>query len=166
MTQADPHSPPVAMTFTVNGRAVSLAMRPDITLADMLRDELQLTGTKIGCASGECGACTVIVDGAAMPACITPALLVQGAAIQTVEGLTAQNDTGKDDLHPLQRAFIDNGAFQCGFCTAGMLMSATALLQRNPHPDEAAIRTALQGNICRCTGYVQILEAIRAVAAP
>lgn len=165
MTQADPHSRSTAMSFTVNGRAVSLMARPDITLADMLRDELQLTGTKIGCASGECGACTVIVDGAAMTACITPALLVQGAAIQTVEGLAVSDDAGREALHPLQRAFIDNGAFQCGFCTAGMLMSATALLQQNPHPSEAEIRTALQGNICRCTGYVQILQAIREVAA-
>ncbi|MBX3454689.1 (2Fe-2S)-binding protein [Ferrovibrio sp.] len=159
MKQPAPDNAATVMAFTVNGRDVSLSVRADITLAELLRDQLALTGTKIGCGSGECGACTVIVDGAAVPACITPALLVQGADIQTVEGLAIE-----DALHPLQRAFIDNGAFQCGFCTAGMLMSATALLKQNPHPSEADIRMALQGNICRCTGYVQILKAVQEAA--
>ena len=132
----------------------------------MLREDVGLTGTKRGCDDGDCGACTVLVDGAPITSCMMLAVDAQGKAITTIEGLAVN---GK--LHPLQRAFIDHGALQCGFCTPGMILTAKYLLDENPHPTDEEIREGLAGNLCRCTGYVQILEAVEAcrdgkVAAP
>ena len=134
-------------------------MDPSISLAQFLRDNLYLTGTKIGCGKGECGACTIIMDGKSVTSCIIPVLRAEGAVIQTIEGV-AKN--GK--LHPLQEEFINQGAVQCGFCTPGMIMSAKALLDENPEPKKEEIREALGGNICRCTGYVNIERAVEAAA--
>jgi carbon-monoxide dehydrogenase small subunit len=145
-----------AVRLNVNGREVQVRVGPFESLADVLRNRLELTGTKIGCASGECGACTVILDGQAVPSCVTLAALADGKAVRTVEGLAEDGEPT-----PLQRSFLEAGAFQCGFCTAGMLMSATALLESNPRPTEEEIRRGLQGNICRCTGYVQIIQAVQ-----
>jgi carbon-monoxide dehydrogenase small subunit len=144
----------------VNGREVTVqGVRADELLVDVIRDRLGLTGTKIGCNEGECGACTVIMGGKAVLSCLLPALRAQGQEITTIEGLS-QDGT----LHPLQQAFIDHGAVQCGYCTPGFLMSAKALLDVNPHPTRAEIKEAIAGNLCRCTGYVQIVEAIEAAA--
>lgn len=147
--------------FIVNGDPVSALVAPDWTLLRALRDGVGLTGTKEGCGAGECGACTVLVDGTAVNSCLFPALEAEGRSITTVEGL-AQPD---GSLHPLQRAFIDYGAVQCGFCSPGMLMSSKALLDQNPDPTEHQIKVALAGNLCRCTGYTQIVEAVQAAAA-
>jgi carbon-monoxide dehydrogenase small subunit len=146
--------------FIVNGDPVSALVAPDWTLLRALRDGVGLTGTKEGCGAGECGACTVLVDGTAVNSCLFPALEVEGRSVTTVEGL-AQPD---GSLHPLQRNFIEKGAVQCGFCTPGALMSAKALLDQNPAPTEHQIKVALAGNLCRCTGYTQIVEAIQAAA--
>jgi carbon-monoxide dehydrogenase small subunit len=146
-----------AITTTINKRVYSLSIVPHQTLLELLRDELGLMGTKCGCEIGECGACTVLLDGQAVNACLVLAPQIDGRDILTVEGLMKD---GK--LDPLQESFMDYDAVHCGFCTPGMLMSAKALLDVNPHPDEMAIRTAISGNLCRCTGYVQIVEAIRA----
>jgi carbon-monoxide dehydrogenase small subunit len=144
----------------VNGREVTVqGVEADELLVDVIRDRLGLTGTKIGCNEGECGACTVIMGGKAVLSCLLPALRAQGQEITTIEGLS-QDGT----LHPLQQAFIDHGAVQCGYCTPGFLMSAKALLDANPHPTRAEIKEAIAGNLCRCTGYVQIVEAIEAAA--
>lgn len=141
---------------TINGRDYTLDIRPNQTLLDLLRDELGLTGTKCGCEIGECGACTVLLDGEAVNSCLVLAPQINRHAIMTVEGLM------KDGvLDPLQESFMDHDAVHCGFCTPGMLMSAKALLDTNPHPDESEIRTAISGNLCRCTGYVQIVDAIK-----
>jgi carbon-monoxide dehydrogenase small subunit len=126
----------------------------------VLRDELGLLGSKEGCDEGECGACTVLVDGESVDSCIVAALSVQDRAVETVEGLSGPDG----ELSPLQRAFVDAGAVQCGFCTPGFLMTLTAFLRENPDPSDDEIRTAIAGNICRCTGYTQILEAVRKVA--
>ena len=134
-------------------------MDPSISLAQFLRYNLYLTGTKIGCGKGECGACTIIMDGKSVTSCIIPVMRAEGAVIQTIEGV-AKN--GK--LHPLQEEFINQGAVQCGFCTPGMIMSAKALLDENPEPKKEEIREALGGNICRCTGYVNIERAVEAAA--
>ena len=147
--------------FIVNGDPVSALVAPDWTLLRALRDGVGLTGTKEGCGAGECGACTVLVDGTAVNSCLFPALEAEGRSVTTVEGL-AQAD---GSLHPLQRNFIEKGAVQCGFCTPGALMSAKALLDQNPDPSEHQIKVALAGNLCRCTGYTQIVEAIQAAAA-
>jgi carbon-monoxide dehydrogenase small subunit len=147
--------------FVVNGDPVSALVAPDWTLLRALRDGVGLTGTKEGCGAGECGACTVLVDGTAVNSCLFPALEAEGRSVTTVEGL-AQPD---GSLHPLQRAFIDYGAVQCGFCSPGMLMSSKALLDQNPGPTEHQIKVALAGNLCRCTGYTQIVEAVQAAAA-
>ncbi len=154
------------VSLNVNGQSYDLALAPHRTLLDVLREDVGLTGTKRGCDDGDCGACTVLVDGAPITSCMMLAVDAQGKAITTIEGLAVN---GK--LHPLQRAFIDHGALQCGFCTPGMILTAKYLLDENPHPTDEEIREGLAGNLCRCTGYVQILEAVEAcrdgkVAAP
>ncbi|MFQ5812362.1 MAG: (2Fe-2S)-binding protein [Anaerolineae bacterium] len=143
------------LTMTLNGESVTVEVEPFELLVDVLRDKLGLTGTKIGCNEGECGACTVIMDGRAVLSCLLPAMKAQGREVVTVEGLSHG-----DELHPLQRAFIEKGAVQCGYCTPGMIMSAKALLDENPQPSIDEIEEALAGNLCRCTGYFQIIEAI------
>ncbi len=140
----------------VNGRQLEVAACQHESLAEVLRERLGLRGTKVGCASGECGACTVMIDGEAVNSCVTLAVSAGDSQVTTVEGLASGGV-----LHKLQKAFLDHGAFQCGYCTSGMLMSAAALLQRVDAPTDGQIRDALQGNICRCTGYVQILAAVR-----
>ncbi|GAB6061531.1 (2Fe-2S)-binding protein [Deferrisoma palaeochoriense] len=150
----------MTIRFTVNGESVTLGVAPDWNLLRVLREELELTGAKEGCGAGECGACTVIVNGKAVNACLFPAVEAEGAEITTIEGLAQPGG----ELHPIQRAFLEKGAVQCGFCTPGMILSAKALLDRVPVPTEEEIRTALAGNLCRCTGYVQIIEAVQAAA--
>ena len=147
------------ITFTINDELVSLAVEPHWTLLRVIRDELRLTGTKEGCGEGDCGTCTVLVDGKAVNSCLILAVDADGKAITTIEGLAQGGE-----LHPLQKAFIEKGAVQCGFCTPGMILSAKALLDGNPHPSEEEIRSAISGNLCRCTGYVKVIEAIRSVA--
>lgn len=144
--------------FRLNGQDVSALAQPGQTLLEVLRDGFGLNGAKEGCGEGECGACTVIVDGKALSACILPAQEADGCEVLTVEGLAGSGG----GLHKLQQAFVDNGAVQCGFCTPGMLMSAKALLDANPSPSEDEVRTALEGNLCRCTGYHQIVRAVMA----
>lgn len=148
------------VTPIINGDAVELGVAPWRTLLDALRYEAGLTGTKKGCDVGDCGACTVIVDGAPLNACLMLAVEADGCAIETVEGL--QDASGA--LHVLQEKFLQHGAAQCGFCTPGLLMMAKALLDQTPDPTEAEIRFALAGNICRCTGYTKIIEAVAAAA--
>ncbi|MFO7985295.1 MAG: (2Fe-2S)-binding protein [Desulfatiglandaceae bacterium] len=145
--------------LTINGKEYELAVAPNMTLADLLREELLLTGTKKGCEMGECGTCTVIMNGRAVNSCLILAVQAAGKDITTVEGLETE-----DGLHPLQEKFIENGAIQCGFCTSGMLLSAKTLLDRNPKPGEQEIRTAISGNLCRCTGYQKIVESIKDVS--
>ncbi len=140
----------------VNGDHYEVAIDPWRTLAEVLREDLRLTGTKIGCNQGDCGACTVIVDGRTVSSCLTLAVECHHREITTIEGLAKS----PQELHPLQQAFIDKGAVQCGFCTGGMILSAKHLLDRNPNPDEEQIRKGLSGNLCRCTGYNKIVEAI------
>jgi 4-hydroxybenzoyl-CoA reductase subunit gamma len=147
------------LALQVNGRTQTLAARDAATLLEVLREPLQLTGTKQGCDGGECGACTVLVDGAPRLACITLAASVEGRAIETIESLATQGR-----LSALQRAFHEHLGAQCGFCTPGMVMAAEALLRRVPQPTEAQIREALAGNLCRCTGYVKIVESVQAAA--
>ena len=147
------------LTMTVNGHEVTVEVQADELLVDVIRDRLGLIGTKVGCNEGECGACTVIMGGQAVLACLIPALRAQGKQITTIEGLS-EGET----LHPLQQAFIEHGAVQCGYCIPGFIMSAKALLDRNPHPTRDEIKEAIAGNLCRCTGYVKIVEAIEAVA--
>ncbi len=147
------------LNTVVNGNAVSLDIAPDARLIDVLRNALGLTGTKEGCAEGECGACTVVIDGAAVNSCLVFAAQVQGKSVLTVEGLSSAGE-----LNALQRKFIDTVAVQCGFCTPGILMAATALLARNSKPSEEETRRALAGNLCRCTGYAAIIEAVAAAA--
>lgn len=148
------------ITFTVNGNPVTLDVREDANLLSVLNNDLELTGAKEGCGAGECGACTVIVDGVAVASCLYPACEADGRQVETVEGLVLQSG----GLHPLQRSFVDHGAVQCGFCTPGMIMSAKALLDKNPNPSQQDVKVALAGNICRCTGYTQIVEAVLAAA--
>ena len=147
------------ITFTVNDEPVTLAVKSHHTLLKVLREQLGLTGTKIGCENGECGACTVLLDGEPVNACMMLAVEAEGRKIETVENL---NKSGK--LDPLQQAFIETNAIQCGFCTPGMLMMAKGYLAKNPHPTEDEVRQALVGNLCRCTGYVRIIEAVLDVA--
>jgi 4-hydroxybenzoyl-CoA reductase subunit gamma len=144
----------------VNGRWREEAVSESQFLVDYLRDVLRLTGTKTGCDGGECGACTVLVNGQAVPACLTLAVRCEGRSVETIEGLVAQGRPSR-----LQRAFHEQLGTQCGFCTPGMIMAAEGLLRRNPNPSDEAIRTALSGNLCRCTGYVKIIESVRAAAA-
>ncbi len=146
-------------TLNINGSARTLSVRPDETLLDALRERLNLTGSKEGCGEGDCGACTIQVDGRAVNACLILAADAEGREIRTIEGL-AENG----ELSPLQRAFVENGGIQCGFCIPGILMSADALLQKNPNPSDPEIREALAGNLCRCTGYIKIFESVKAAA--
>jgi carbon-monoxide dehydrogenase small subunit len=145
------------IVFEVNGARRAVATYPMARLLDVLREELGLTGTKEGCGEGECGACSVLVDGELANSCLVPMLQVEGASVVTIEGLGPG-----DRLDPLQRAFVELGGAQCGICTPGMLLASSALLRANPNPTEAEIREALAGNICRCTGYVKIVEAVAA----
>lgn len=147
------------LDMVVNGRSRSLDVQPHHTLLEVLRANLGLTGTKECCLVGECGACTVLVDGLSVDACLMLAVEADGSAVTTVEGLA----TG-DRLHPLQQAFLDTGAAQCGFCIPGQLVSAQALLANNPHPTRAEVEDGLAGNLCRCAGYGQIIEAVLAAA--
>ncbi len=156
------HSSPVnELSFVLNGDPVTLFVAPGDRLIDVLRGPVGLTGTKEGCGNGECGACTVIVDGRAINSCLFLALDAEGAQVTTIEGLRPANG----GLSRLQQAFVDEGGIQCGFCTPGMLMACRALLDAEPKPSEGAIREALVGNLCRCTGYVQIVESVKAAAA-
>ena len=143
----------------VNGIAVQKEISSDLRLIDFLREHLQLTGVKEGCGEGECGACTILLNGEPVNSCLILAVQVEGSEIITIEGL-AENG----ELNPLQQAFIDYGAVQCGFCTPGMILSAKALLDKNPHPTEEEIRRAISGNLCRCTGYQAIVDAVQAIA--
>jgi carbon-monoxide dehydrogenase small subunit len=150
----------VDLTLTVNGRAVSLGVDPRMLLVQLIREQLQLTGTHVGCDTAQCGACTVLMDGRAVKACSMLAVQAQGTSIQTIEGLTPA--TG---MHPVQEAFKECHGLQCGFCTPGMVMASVQLLKDCPKPDEAQIREALEGNICRCTGYHNIVRAVQNAAA-
>ena len=148
------------IALKVNGDCFEVAVDPWRTLNEVLRDDLRLTGTKRGCGDGDCGACTVLLDGRSVLSCLTLAVAADGCDIRTVEGLAA----ARDRLHPIQEAFVAEGAIQCGYCTPGMELSALYLLSRNPFPAEADIRAALSGNLCRCTGYAKIVAAIQAAA--
>ncbi|MEW6265106.1 MAG: (2Fe-2S)-binding protein [Thermodesulfobacteriota bacterium] len=150
----------VKLSFKVNGRPVEVMVKPTWTLLRVLREELRLTGTKKGCEQGDCGACTVILDGQAVDSCLVLSLQAEGKEVETVEGLgTAAK------LSRLQESFLEHGAVQCGFCTPGMLMSATALLRRNSRPSLEEIKVGLSGNLCRCTGYAKIIKAVKAASA-
>jgi aerobic carbon-monoxide dehydrogenase small subunit len=141
--------------LTINGQPVEAAVDPNRTLLQLLREDLGLTGTKHGCGLGDCGACTVILDGRPVNSCLVLAIQANGSEVLTIEGLA---ENGK--LHPIQQAFVDKGAIQCGFCSPGMILSAKALLDANPKPSEHDIRMALSGNLCRCTGYQKIVDAV------
>lgn len=141
--------------LNINNDNYEIAIEPNTTLLDVLRDQLQLTGTKKGCNDGDCGACTVLIDGKTAASCTTLAIDVQGTKIVTIEGLSKNGV-----LHPVQQAFVDKFAIQCGFCSPGMIMSALALLNENPDPTEEKIRDYMRGNLCRCTGYVKIIDAV------
>jgi len=151
----------IELSFKLNGKTVEVAVGPGTLLVDLLREYFGLTGTKVGCREGECGACTVLVDGEAYNSCLMPALKVQGREVTTIEGLQKADGS----LDPIQEAFMDAGAAQCGFCTPGMIMSAKALLDSNPNPEENEIRRALSGVLCRCTGYRKIVQAVKSVAS-
>lgn len=148
----------VAIKFVLNQQQFSREVAPDRRLIDFLREDLELTGTKIGCGEGDCGACTIIIDGKTANSCLLLAAQIDGKALLTIEGM------GDDEnLHPLQAAFMETGAVQCGFCTPGMLLSAKALLDKNPRPDRQEIMQSIAGNLCRCTGYKKIADAIEQV---
>jgi aerobic carbon-monoxide dehydrogenase small subunit len=151
-----PETPVVEISFEVNGRNAVVRTHPMARLLDVLRQDLHLTGTKEGCGEGECGACSVIVNGELVNSCLMPVLQADGAAITTIEGVSTEDG----ELHPLQRAFIEEGGAQCGICTPGMVMAALNLLARHPDPTDDQIRKGLAGNLCRCTGYTRIFEAI------
>jgi carbon-monoxide dehydrogenase small subunit len=143
--------------LSINGRHYDLAVPANRTLVDLLRYDLKLTGTKKGCDEGDCGSCTVLLDGRPVNSCLVLAVQANGKSVTTIEGV--ETDEG---LHPIQKAFVEHGAIQCGFCTSGMILSGKSLLEKNPNPDELEVRTAISGNLCRCTGYQKIVEAIRA----
>jgi len=147
------------LNFTLNGDPYEVAVKPKTTLVELIRDEIGLTGPKIGCNAGACGACTVLIDGKAVDSCSVLALQVEGHNVETIEGLAEG-----ENLHPLQEAFLDDGGYQCGFCTPGMLMAAKSLLNENPDPTIHEIRHGLSGNLCRCTGYVRIIDSIHDAA--
>ena len=148
--------------LTVNGQQVERDVEPRRLLVDFLRVDLGLTGTHVGCDTSQCGACTVLLDGQAIKSCTMLAVQAQGATIKTIEGMAAADGT----LHPLQQAFMDCHGLQCGFCTPGMIMASASLLATTPQPDDAAIEKALEGNLCRCTGYANIVQAVRQAAIP
>jgi carbon-monoxide dehydrogenase small subunit len=156
----------IAITLEINGESHEALVEPDRTLLDVLRSELGLTGTKTNCLDAECGVCTVLVDGLAVNSCLYLAVVAQGRAITTIEGLAPAGEglalTGT--MHPLQQAFMDHGAVQCGYCIPGMILSAKAYLDDHPRPSEAQIREALAGNLCRCTGYQKIVDAVLAAS--
>lgn len=147
-------------TFLVNGRECEVIIEPHMLLIDVLRDSLGLTGTKYACGAGDCGACTVLLEGRPVLSCLTLAVTAKGKSILTIEGLAAG-----ERLHPIQQAFVDQGAVQCGFCTPGMVLTAKALLDEIPEPSRDEIKTFIGGNLCRCTGYVRIVDAVEAAAA-
>jgi aerobic carbon-monoxide dehydrogenase small subunit len=149
----------VRVEFVLNGQKISLETIPDRKVVDLLREDLGLTGTKEGCGAGECGACTILLDGESRLSCLMLAAQLQGRHVTTIEGLAAA-----ENLHPVQEAFIEYGAVQCGFCTPGMVLSAVHLLKGNPQPTRDEIREGLSGNLCRCTGYVKIVDAVEAAA--
>lgn len=148
------------LSFELNGNRMEMEVESHWTLLHLLREELEMTGTKSGCEVGECGACTVLVDGKAVNSCLFPVMEVEGAAVTTIEGLA--KPTG--ELHALQEAFVREGGVQCGYCTPGMIMAAKGLLDENPYPSEEEIRHALAGNFCRCTGYTQIIESVKSAS--
>ena len=158
-TQTKAASELLSVTILLNGKETTAQIRPNLTLLEMLRDALGFTGTKVGCETGDCGACTVLMDGEPVNSCLVLAAEVDGRSITTIEGLERE---GK--LDDVQEAFIKYGAVQCGYCTPGMILSGRALLDRNPRPSEVEIREAISGNICRCTGYVNIIKAIQAAS--
>ena len=149
----------VTITLNVNGKARTVTTDPRRTLLEVLREDLHLTGTKYGCGEGQCGACTVLVDGRAVSSCRAPAVETDNKTITTIEGLA-----DGDSLHPVQEAFLAEGAMQCGYCTPGMILAAVALLQKNPDPTDEEIVEGINGNICRCCGYPQIIRAVRHAA--
>jgi carbon-monoxide dehydrogenase small subunit len=153
----DAHWPEIC--FTVNGESLKVCVPPMKRLLDVLREDLHLTGTKEGCGEGECGSCSVRMNGELVNSCLVPVLQAEGSEIQTVEGLALD-----DDLHPLQEAFLHHGGAQCGICTPGMLMAAAQLLANTPHPSDTEIREGLAGNLCRCTGFIRIFESVAAAA--
>ena len=148
-----------AITLTVNNEACDLLVYPNRTLLKVLRDDLHLTGTKESCGEGVCGSCTVLVDGTPVRSCLTLAVAVEGKEVTTIEGLSEGQK-----LHPVQEAFVNHHAIQCGFCSPGMILTAYALLKENPNPTEEEIRRAISGNVCRCTGYAKIVEAVKSLA--
>ena len=149
----------ISIELNVNQDTYSVAVKPNETLLDVLRDKIGLTGTKKGCDTGQCGACTVLVEGKPVPSCLILAVDVKEKEITTIEGVARESR-----LHPLQESFIEKGAVQCGYCTPGMILTAKALLDKSPNPTEQDIKEAIAGNLCRCTGYVKIVEAISSVA--
>jgi aerobic-type carbon monoxide dehydrogenase small subunit (CoxS/CutS family) len=151
---------PTKYALRINGQTVSVDAEPDVTLLSLLREQLDLTGTKYGCGEGQCGACTVLIDGRAHRSCMTPVSTLTGKSIVTVEGLAKE-----DRLHPVQQAFLDEGAMQCAYCTSGMIMSAVSLLNNRDNPSDTEILQFMQGNICRCGTYPRILAAIRKASA-
>jgi carbon-monoxide dehydrogenase small subunit len=152
--------PAVTVRLTVNGREAEVRVHPMRRLLDVLRTELHLTGTKEGCGEGECGACSVLVNGELVNSCLTPVLQADGADVTTIEGIAG----GPDVLHAVQQAFITHGGAQCGICTPGMVLASVTLLERTPQPNDEQIRAGLAGNLCRCTGYMRIFEAVRQAA--
>lgn len=149
----------ITITLKVNGSNYQVQTKPAATLLNLLRDELELTGTKDGCQEGECGTCTVLLDGAPVNSCLTLAAQCNGKEVVTIEGIAINGN-----LHPVQQAFVESGAVQCGFCTPGMILSAVALLNSNPSPSDTEIRSAIAGNLCRCTGYNKIIDAVTLAA--
>ena len=150
------------INFNLNDKDVTIEAPPDRRVIDLLREDLNLTGTKEGCGSGECGACTIIVNGTTRLSCLMLAAQLEGVQVTTIEGLSGEDKTR---LHPLQEAFIEGGGIQCGFCTPGMVLTAHELLQKNPQPSDSEIKTAISGNLCRCTGYQKIIESIKLAAS-
>jgi len=147
------------LSFILNGRTVTVEASPSLTLIKLIRDKLRLTGTKEGCNSGDCGACTVLLDGEPVYSCLVPALKVEGRRVETIEGLGEPGD-----LHPIQKAFLDHGALQCGYCSPGMILSVKALLDRKSKPSTNEIKEAMCGNLCRCGSHIQIVEAVKSLS--